>query len=196
VNSVQLRVAVEADVDALLMLRADAARWLRAKGLDQWQRDWPSRAGLVERVRRSVLAGETWCVEVDGGVVATMTLAGTAPAGLWTAAELGEPARYAHRLIVARALAGQGIGGELLDWGATQAARGGARWLRVDVWTTNAELHDYYRRQGFDLVRVVCGDYPSGALLQRRTTVIPTPRLRISGPVRPAGECSGLAGGR
>jgi ribosomal protein S18 acetylase RimI-like enzyme len=73
------------------------------------------------------------------------------------------------KLTVARACAGQGLGGELLDWAGTRAAAAGDRWLRVDVWTTNLELQGYYRRLGFTHVRTVAlAHNPSGALFQRR----------------------------
>jgi ribosomal protein S18 acetylase RimI-like enzyme len=63
----------------------------------------------------------------------------------------------------------------LLNWAANRAVRSyGARWVRVDVWTTNKELHDYYQRQGFTLVRIRNDlEYPSGALFQRPTTELP-----------------------
>ena len=51
-----------------------------------------------------------------------------------------------------------------------------AMWIRVDVWTTNLALHDYYRDQGFGYLRTVpfphYWDYPSAALFQKATTEI------------------------
>lgn len=187
----RFRLATTADLEVLLQLRADAARWLAARGSRQWQRPYPNLRSMVARIEESLVAGQTWCVELDAQVVATITLTEGAYAGLWTPAEVGEPARYAHRLIVARELEGQGVGAELLDWAGTQAALVGERWLRVDAWTENRALHSYYERQGFQLVRIVRGEYPSGALLQRRASVVATPRLievragAVAGDVEP-----------
>jgi single stranded DNA-binding protein len=79
--------------------------------------------------------------------------------------ERAEPALYAHKATVARAYAGEGLGAELLDWAGTRATNEGARWLRVDVWTTNDKLQQYYRDQGFTHVRtVLLAHNPSGAV--------------------------------
>ena len=57
----------------------------------------------------------------------------------------------------------------MLDWAGLRAAREyDARWVRVDVWTTNIKLHAYYRGQGFKFrdYSPVPG-YPSAALFQK-----------------------------
>jgi hypothetical protein len=80
-----------------------------------------------------------------------------------------DDAVYIHRLVVSRPHAGQDLGGVMIDWAVKRAcAVRPLEWVRVDVWTTNADLHDYYERQGF----VRCGTctdpaYPSGALFQK-----------------------------
>ena len=41
--------------------------------------------------------------------------------------------------------------GAAVDWaGASAREQYQARWVRVDVWTTNHALHQYYRQQGFE----------------------------------------------
>jgi ribosomal protein S18 acetylase RimI-like enzyme len=175
-----LRPATNDDVTDLVRLRTEAARWLAEQGSNQWAADWPDPDLMLDSIRESVAANETWCLEACHRVIGTITLNTRISPGLWTEAELREPARYAHRVIVSRAFAGTGLGAELLDWAGTQAARAGAQWLRVDVWTTNTRLQDYYRQQGFTHVRTVDrDDYPSGALFQRPAEIRPTPRLEM-----------------
>lgn len=158
-----------ADVDAILALRDDATAWLAGRGIDQWARPWPDERSQRLRIAASCAAGETWMVRRRGGeVIATVAVDTDGDPRLWAAAELQEPARYLHRMIVARAAAGVGLGALLIDWIAAAAALDGARWLRVDVWTTNLALHTYYRAHGFADVRVADDEtYPSGALFQR-----------------------------
>jgi GNAT superfamily N-acetyltransferase len=96
---------------------------------------------------------------------------------LWTLDELRDPAVYVSRLIVSRGYAGQGIGAALIDWAADRAAREWqANWTRVDVWTTNAGLHEYYKNQGFTHLRTkqvaTEWEYPSAALFQKPTADI------------------------
>ena len=46
-----------------------------------------------------------------------------------------------------------------------------ARWVRVDVWTTNVALHAYYEQQGFEFYGFceAVAEYPSAALFQKPT---------------------------
>lgn len=161
--------ACTGELDTILALRAEASQWLAERGIDQWSRPWPSEQGQRERIAASIAAGETWMVRDGCTVAATIAVDRYADPRLWTRAERAEPARYVHRLIVARAYAGLGLGARLLDWVELAAAHAGDRWLRVDVWADNPRLQAYYQRLRFVPVRIVTsGDYPSGALLQRR----------------------------
>jgi hypothetical protein len=67
----------------------------------------------------------------------------------------------------------------LIDWAGLHAqGLYGAKWIRIDVWSSNIALHDYYSRNGFQR----CGscvdpDYPSGALFQKPVSAIRKPRF-------------------
>jgi GNAT superfamily N-acetyltransferase len=132
---------------------------------------------MEEGMLRSIQAGESFIVwDEDGTPAATITVNRWANPDLWTPEETAEPALYAHKLTVAGAYAGHGLGGELLDWAGTRAAAAGDRWLR-DVWTTNLQLQDYYRRLGFTHVRTVALTHnPSEALFQRPAYRAATPK--------------------
>jgi GNAT superfamily N-acetyltransferase len=122
-------------------------------------------------------SGQNPAERVPHGRAVTITLNRWAKPEPWTPAERAEPALYAHKATVARAYAGERLGGELLDWAGTRAANQGARRLRVDVWTTNDKLQQYYRDQGFAHVRtVVLPHNPSGAVFQHPRGAR-TPRL-------------------
>lgn len=138
------------DVTKLLAFREEAAAWLTRLGSDQWQRPYPAT-----RLLATIEAGSVFMV-TDGGVTAaTITLTPDVEEGLWTDAELGEPSSFVTKLTVARTHAGQNLGGRLLDWAGDRAYRDGAKWLRLDAWTTNEALQRYYLRQGFQHVRTV-----------------------------------------
>jgi hypothetical protein len=69
------------------------------------------------------------------------------------------------------------LGEELINWaGLRGKRRNRAKWIRIDVWTSNEALHAYYENIGF----VRCGEcsdplYPSGALFQKRISAITKP---------------------
>lgn len=158
------------DLGSLLSFRQEAASWLTAIGSDQWQRPYPA-----DRLLRTIEAGHVFMVRDGDATAATITLTPEAEDGLWTRGELAEPSMFINKLTVARSHAGRDLGGRLLDWAGDRAHQSGAMWLRLDAWTTNGKLQDYYLRHGFTHVRTVTeggavngGPRVSGWLAQRR----------------------------
>ncbi|MER0477227.1 GNAT family N-acetyltransferase [Streptomyces sp. Edi2] len=158
--------AVPADIPRLLKFRTDAASWLSANGSDQWSTPYPPEL-LID----SVSAGEVYLFHPTPRAlpVATVTLDRKAEPVLWSEEERDEQALYVHKLTLARPGNGQGLGAAILDWCGDQAARDGAKWLRLDAWTTNTRLHAYYERLGFTHLRTVHDPaaYESGWVAQR-----------------------------
>lgn len=140
------------DLPRLLQFRADAAAWLTERGLDQWALPFPA-----EHIARSIERGEVFMVKPDAAAetAATITVDTDADPLLWTEGERAEPALYVHKLTVDRGFSGVGLGRNLLDWAGDRAFRYGAKWLRLDAWTTNERLQRYYLNEGFKHVRTV-----------------------------------------
>jgi GNAT superfamily N-acetyltransferase len=169
-----VRPAEKDDMPVILGFIGEAAAWLVDKGTDQWSKPWPDERQRDERVRRGIRDKCTWMVEDHGRPIATISCRPRGNPDLWTDAESAEPAVYVSRLIVCRDYAGQAIGNELFDWaGKWAAAQYGGRWIRIDVWTTNAMLHEYYEKRGFSFIRK-CDyiDCPSAMLFQKPTAAI------------------------
>jgi len=166
--------AHEDDRDVITGLIDAAAEWLRTKNTDQWKEPWPSEEDRGHRIRRDLIAGKTWIAWRNGTPAATIT-ADRAVNPIWPPETRRDSAVYVSRLVINRAFARRGLGAALLDWAGLAARRYyGARWIRVDVWTTNRALHGYYKRLGFGF----CGFseafayYPSAALFQKETSLI------------------------
>lgn len=162
-----VRPARADELNVVVDLWHEAARWLADRGLDQWQ--YPPRQ---ESITRNIAAGECWLVEAAGTTIATLTVDHHADPEFWRAEDDPGSALYVHRMVVGRAAAGVDLGAALLDWASGRAAAEGKRWLRLDAWRTNEGLRRYYAGQGFALVRVV--ELPhrrSGALYQRPATM-------------------------
>jgi GNAT superfamily N-acetyltransferase len=173
-----LRPALPGDLDEVRGLVRDAAEWLRmSKNTDQWEKPWPDQAGQIERILNDLLKGKTWIVWEGATAAGTITVDTEEPLDLnerpvWPDHERREPALYVRRVIVSRRYAGIGLGAALLDWASDVARRDHrAALIRIDVWTTNEELHAYYerqqftRRQGRDPQELA--NYPSQALFER-----------------------------
>jgi GNAT superfamily N-acetyltransferase len=180
-----LRRATESDWDTIVQLIDGAAEWLRTKNTDQWRQPWPSEEDRKHRILRDLRAGRTW-IASDRGVPFGTVTADSEENPVWPKETRHDQAVYACRLVVARTHGGLGLGAALLDWvGLRGRRRDGARWVRVDVWTTNRALHAYYERQGFDFCGVSeeVDDYPSAALFQKPTDwIVPPsrPMFRVS----------------
>jgi GNAT superfamily N-acetyltransferase len=161
---------------AVLRLINEASDWLRTKGTDQWAEPWPTRKARDGRVRRDLADGKTWFVWDGKTLAATVTIADRPNPHVWLASgcDLSELAVYVHRLVIARKYAGLGLGAELIDWAGDRGYRlYGAMWIRIDVWTTNGGLHQYYKTTRFEPCGF-CPDstYPSGALFQKHISEI------------------------
>ncbi len=171
--------ATAENLKAVLCLIRQASGWLEGKGTDQWQKPWPDEEQRDARVWRGLQRGATWFVWVGQRLAATITVAQTPNLAVWRDAEcnLGDPAVYGHRLIIDRQFAGWGLGAELIDWAGLRAHQeNGAKWIRIDVWSTNRALHEYYMKRGFE----PCGsapdpEYPSGTLFQKAVSEISEP---------------------
>jgi hypothetical protein len=179
---IALAEATDDNLNAILRLIRQASGWLKDMGTDQWQNPWPNREGRDARVWRGLEVGATWIVWAGERPAATVTVAQNPNMEVWKNANCnrGDPAVYAHRLIIDRQFAGFGLGAQLIDWtGLYGQSRWEAEWIRIDVWSTNKGLHEYYMNKGFE----PCGiapdpDYPSGMLFQK-------PVLKISEPISP-----------
>jgi predicted N-acetyltransferase YhbS len=171
-----LRRAQAEDATAVRSLKDEASQWLRTKGTDQWAVPWPDKNGRNERISRAIAAGRTW-IAWDGGQPAATLTASPNHHGIWPENARHELAVYVRRLTVSRRYGGIGLGSQLMDWAGLRASREyGARLIRVDVWTTNLGLHDYYRRQGFEYYGLSPEPgYPSAALFQKPTEGIRLP---------------------
>lgn len=164
-----LRPAEIGDLETILQWRRETAAWLRDRyGIDQWSNPYPPA-----KILGTIEAGQVWMLHDDGPSIATVTVIAQEDDERWTAEERHESAHYVHKLNVVRAYSGQNVGSALLDWASRRAATMGAQWLRLDAWTTNPHLRQYYLDRGFEYVRTVkTPGIVSGALFQRPAGVV------------------------
>jgi hypothetical protein len=173
-----LRRATPGNLREVRGLIEEAVEWLRSnKDTDQWTTPWPDLESSVDRLRDDLRQRKTWLVWDDAIPAGTITLDTAEPADahnrpVWPVHKRHELALYVRRVIVSRRYADIELGAGLLDWASEVAMRDhGAALIRIDVWTTNLELHGYYERQRFTRCRgrdpSELADYPSQALFER-----------------------------
>jgi ribosomal protein S18 acetylase RimI-like enzyme len=142
VSDLEVRRAEPADVDEIVAVLSEAARWLLARGIRQWPDPFP-RARVEPLVHR----GDFYVARVAGEPMATLALLWSDPT-FW--GEQPDDAGYVHALAVRRSLAGRGLGARLLDWAEAEVVANGREFLRLDCVAENHALRRYYEEQGFE----------------------------------------------
>ncbi|MFI2431763.1 GNAT family N-acetyltransferase [Streptomyces sp. NPDC018957] len=175
-----LRPAAAEDVPALLALRAEAERWLRTKGTDQWS-DAETGERAIAKWRASIDEGRAWVVVGEGDKVLATVSRGPVDRDFWTDTDHPESALYLYKLMVAREASGRHLGTRVIDWVSRLAALEGRTWVRIDTWRSNTELHAYYERLGFKHVRTEAPSHRrSGWLAQRPAGEVTLPHAPLS----------------
>ncbi|WP_410873831.1 GNAT family N-acetyltransferase [Nocardia sp. A7] len=168
--TVGIRPATLGDLPLICRLRVQRTAWLTIRGSDQWTvagRGRPIEI-FAAAVGTALDRGETWIAEFEGEPAGTITVNHRADPDLWSCWELAESV-IVHFMIVDLRFAGRQVGQRMLAHAAALAVREHRDWVRLDAWTGNHELHDYYRREGFTLARVAGSIGPSCALFERHT---------------------------
>ncbi|WP_330296108.1 GNAT family N-acetyltransferase [Streptomyces sp. NBC_00503] len=149
-DGILFRQAEEKDAGTLVQLYDQAARWMRAQGIEQWKPGERDPAHFLAVMRQ----GEVWLAsDGDGHAVGAYEL-------WWCDEEawgIQPPvAGYVHRLMVERETAPAGAGRRLLEHAERRIARTGRERARLDCVSTNPRLIAYYQGAGYRVV----GEFP------------------------------------
>lgn len=172
-----LRQATTQDLPTVFGVLNDAALWLDERGIRQWPTYFDRRGWRGERIGGYVDAGWVWIASDPRGAIAVITLSPEADPDFAHGWPDGpDDALYIYRMATVRRARGNDIGARLVTWASDRAAHDGHRWLRLDCFRTNTQLHAYYERLGFRRVGTVeHATRGSGALFQRRATQLRDP---------------------
>jgi ribosomal protein S18 acetylase RimI-like enzyme len=140
IGAVEIRPATLADLDPVLDILVEAARWLASRGIHQWRIDGFPR----ELVAGDIARGEVFVAMRAGRAAGTLTLQWSDET-FWPGATAA--AGYVHRIAVRRDAPGLGL--ELLEFAERATAATGRKLLRLDCFSGNSALCSYYERAGF-----------------------------------------------
>ncbi|MET9516598.1 GNAT family N-acetyltransferase [Streptomyces sp. NPDC002994] len=133
------------DAAGLVSLYDGAARWMRSRGIEQWQPGGKDE----EHFRLRMKEGEVWLAEVNSVSVGAYEL--------WWDDEPAwgvQPpvAGYVHRLMTDRTTAPAGLGRVMLARAERRIAEAGRELCRLDCLTSNPRLRTYYEGAGYRVV--------------------------------------------
>ena len=142
VKWLEVRGARAQDLDAVVTMLEEAARWMVSRKIEGWTPDGFSR----DRIADLIESGEMYLAVFDGEPVGTFALQ-------WSDREtwgnVPDDAGYVHGLAIRRDFAGMGLGRELLGRAEHMVSRSNRTYLRLDCVADNGALNEYYRRAGF-----------------------------------------------
>jgi ribosomal protein S18 acetylase RimI-like enzyme len=137
-----IRQARLEDLDTVVSMLEEAARWMVRREIEGWTPDGFSR----ERIAVLMESGEMYLAVLDGRPAGTFALQ-------WsdreTWGDVPDDAGYVHGLAIRREFAGTGLGREMLGRAEQMVSRSEREFLRLDCVADNETLNEYYRRAGF-----------------------------------------------
>ena len=146
-DAVSVRLATPADLERLMLLRAEVARegrWIGAQlPLD--------KEGDRAMLRRGIDGGDDdvqFVAEIDGVVVGNLGM----HLHRYRVADLG--------MLVADGWRGRGVGSALLAAGLSWARKQGAHKVTLQHWPHNEAAHALYRKHGFEQEGYLSRHYP------------------------------------
>lgn len=143
------------DVEKITEIAGCASDFLRAQGIDQWQKGYPDRQIFLSDTG----TGLGYVLEEDGQIAAVCAITFTEDPsyreifdGQWLTEREGEKApAYAaiHRMAVNAALRGKGYAGQLFENAASLAREKGMKSIRIDTHEGNLPMQSALKKAGF-----------------------------------------------
>jgi ribosomal protein S18 acetylase RimI-like enzyme len=141
-GGIEVVPARASDLDTVLSILKEAARWLACREIEGWQPGSYCRRRIADRRVR----GEMYLARLAGQTFGTFALQ-------WSDEEVWgdapEDAGYVHGMAIRRGFAGLRLGRELLRWAEERPVQSRKKYLRFDFLAENWGSNEYYERAGF-----------------------------------------------
>jgi ribosomal protein S18 acetylase RimI-like enzyme len=155
----QIRLAIQQDLPALMSLVRRVVPLMRATGNLQWDETYPNDAVF----QRDIDLNQLWIAEVNGSIagVAAITM-DQEPDYTQVGWDINEPAVVVHRLAVDPAFRGQGAAGAFMQKAEEVAVERGIAALRVDTNTQNEATQRLFPKLGYLLAGEITLEFRPG----------------------------------
>ncbi|MGG0153436.1 GNAT family N-acetyltransferase [Bacillus mycoides] len=146
-----IRIASGEEIDSIITLLKEVARWLQDKEVDQWQYllGEEATAEILEAIKEKY----TYVVMKEEEIVGTVTV--SPKQNDWDEHIFGKEevsdSLYIHRFVVKREYKGNGIGEWILQW-IDENVQCDKEYLKLDCVGHNLTLNDFYKKNGFEYV--------------------------------------------
>ena len=145
-----LEKATAADRDAIVAIVESATCHLNQTGIQQWDEVYPNAANVDADMRKQQL----YVARADGSIAGIITLNQECDPDYKNGAWLyqGSDFMVVHRLIVAPAMQGQGIGAQIMRLAETMLKERGIKSVRLDAFAHNPHSLRLYEKLGYRIV--------------------------------------------
>ena len=144
---VQIRLAQKTELNEIIQLLKDSARWLQINEIDQWS--YLLSGGEDDEIELAILKNETYVVEYDNRIIGTFTISSNQSKWdleIWGKKE--DRSLYLHRLAVRNEFKGNGLGYKMIRW-IEEKFSDQFTYLRLDCVANNQKLNKFYEAYGF-----------------------------------------------
>ena len=132
------------ELEVVCELYDRAIDYQKRKGFPVWQQF--DKRVLVDDIETS----KHYKVVLDGSIAMVFSVLGSDEI-IWRHMEKGD-AVYLHRIAVNPACKGRRLFSEVVDWTIGHAKQKGLKFIRMDTWSDNLQLVNYYKGFGFRFV--------------------------------------------
>lgn len=146
----EIKRAEQEDLEKVLDLVVNAARWLQSKNTTQWDYYLTNLEENTPEILDSIRSNSTYLVMDGEKTVATVTLENSLnewDLEIWGKDAALSDAVYLHRLVVDRDYSGKGIGDLILEWAENFVKAKGKKRIRFDCLASNKGLNAFYQRR-------------------------------------------------
>lgn len=163
-----VRAAKKSDLDSIMAIIEDARRFMREKGVNQWQNGRPGR----ELFESDIETGSCFVYahgEAVAGVISIFCADEPSYCVVYGGKWLSDGLPYAvfHRLAVAAEYRGEGIAAKLLSFAENYARNNGMRSIRGDTHRDNMSMRGLLQKCGYNLCGTIHIDEPAPGDIER-----------------------------
>lgn len=148
-KNLRFRKGRTADLERIMELVADAQKWFREQGVDQWQDGYPTR----ELISSDIVGGVNYIIELNGVVAATAVISfdGEPTYSVIKGRGWLNKNRYAvvHRIAVVDECRRKGIAKEILHFTEELCHERGIADIRIDTHRDNMAMRSLLKKMGY-----------------------------------------------